>query len=192
MFDNSRFGNCLFRRGWMLAPAFFLAVAAFGQQPAGVSNFHIVDQQVYRGAQPTSQGFESLAKMGVKTVIDLREADDLALAEKKQVEADGMRFVNIPMRGMHRPTPADVARALALFGDTSSGPVFVHCKRGADRTGTVVACYRISRYHWENHKALDEARTYGMSWFQRAMMHYVLGYRPPVQHAGAEAASAGN
>ncbi len=146
--------------------------------PSGVPNFHRVNEQLFRGAQPSEEGFRNLAKLGVKTIIDLREADDLSLREQKLVEAAGMRFVSIPMRGMHSPTDEQIVKVLGIFNDSSAGPVFVHCRRGADRTGAVVACYRISHDHWQNQKALTEARSLGMSWIQRAMQKYVLAYKP--------------
>ena len=146
--------------------------------PDGVPNFHKVSIQVYRGAQPTDQGLLNLAKLGIKTVIDLREADAHTLAEKKVVEAAGMRFINIPMRGLGAPTAEQLSRVLTLFNDESAGPVFVHCRRGADRTGTVVACYRIAHDHWDNRAALQEARSFGMSWMERGMQNYVLRYKP--------------
>ena len=152
---------------------------SFGQTiPDGVPNFHQVSVQVYRGAQPTDRGFLNLAKLGVKTVIDLRQTDAHTLAEKKAVEAARMRFVSIPMRGLGAPTAEQVSKVLGWFNDESSGPVFVHCKRGADRTGTVVACYRIAHDHWDNQAALEEARSLGMSWMERAMQNYVLRFKP--------------
>src|SRR4051812_13358465 len=90
------------------------AVPAFAQ-PVGVPNFHKVDDQVYRGAQPSDAGFRNLAKMGIRTVIDLREADERSRDEKKLVESFGMRYVNIPMRGMTAPRPQDVAKVLEHF-----------------------------------------------------------------------------
>jgi protein-tyrosine phosphatase len=65
---------------------------------------------------------------------------------------------------------------LGLLNDAAAGPVFVHCRRGADRTGTVLACYRIAHDGWDNSKALSEARSLGMSWIERAMQSYVLHY----------------
>jgi uncharacterized protein (TIGR01244 family) len=176
----------------MLAPVLLFVAAAFAQDPAGVPNFHKVNDKVYRGAQPSDQGFQSLAKIGVKTVVDLRQTDGRSAQEKRAVEAAGMRYVNIPMYGMETPKHADVAKVLALFEDSSAGPVFVHCKRGADRTGTVVACYRISHDRWENKKALGEAKSFGMAWIQKAMQHYIVNYRPPVQNADAAVNSGTN
>jgi uncharacterized protein (TIGR01244 family) len=154
---------------------------------AGVGNFYQVNEHIYRGAQPTDAGFQSLAKLGVKTIIDLRETDGRSALEKKAVEANGMRYINIPLRGMSAPSAADVDKIMALFNDEKAGPVFVHCKRGADRTGTVVACYRIAHDGWNNTKALQEARTDGMRWIEIAMQHYVLNYRAPAATVAAAA-----
>ena len=71
--------------------------------------------------------------------------------------------------------------------DASAGPVFVHCRRGADRTGTVVACYRIAHDGWDNQKALQEAKGFGMSWTEVAMHHYVMRYQPQVNTAASAA-----
>jgi protein tyrosine/serine phosphatase len=74
------------------------------------------------------------------------------------------------------PSDADVAKALAILNDPAAGPVFVHCRRGADRTGTILACYRISHDHWKNQSALKEARDLGMRFFEWAMQNYVIHY----------------
>jgi uncharacterized protein (TIGR01244 family) len=170
-----------------ISTCFAAAGMAAAADPQGIPNFHKVDELVYRGAQPTSEGFKNLAKLGVKTVIDLRETDGRSAEEKKDVEAAGMHYVNIPMRGMHRPSDEQVASVLKLFNDKAAGPVFVHCRRGADRTGTVVACYRISHDGWENEKALAEARDLGMAWIERAMHTYVREYKVKPQEASLPA-----
>lgn len=157
--------------------------AAWASEPVrvdarGVRNFHQVDDHVYRGGQPTPAGFKSLAKLGVRTILDLRGQDRLR-GEQKLVEADGMHYVNVPMLGLHAPTDQQMATVFAVLNDPSAWPVFVHCRRGADRTGTVIACYRIANDRWANEKALQEARMHGMSWIERAMMRYVLQFQAP-------------
>ena len=143
----------------------------------GVPNFHTIDEHLYRGAQPSDEGFKNLAKLGIKVVIDLREGKDHAILEKKMVESAGMRYANVPMHGLSAPTDEQMATVFALLGDSSGWPAFVHCRRGADRTGTVIACYRISHDHWQNEKALQEAKLYGMSRVEIAMQHYILDFK---------------
>jgi tyrosine-protein phosphatase SIW14 len=155
------------------------------QPPAGVPNFQQVNEHIYRGAQPNTQGFQSLASLGVKTVIDLRGGGGRSADERKVVEAAGMRYVAIPLDGYSAPTDRQVSNLLGLLNDESAGPVFVHCRRGADRTGTIIACYRISHDHWQNRKALVEAAANGMSWTEIAMKHYVLGYKTTTEALAA-------
>ena len=142
----------------------------------GIANFQQVDAHVYRGAQPTAEGFRSLTKLGVKTIIDLREAGSRSRAEKQLVEAQGMRYVSVPMDGWRSPQPGQMDRVLAVMNDPAASPVFVHCRRGKDRTGTVMACYRIAHDRWPNRKALDEARSLGMGWYRYPMKSYILAY----------------
>jgi hypothetical protein len=42
----------------------------------------------------------------------------------------------------------------------------------------VIACYRVQHDHWDNEKALSEARNYGMSWYQFPLQRYVRSYEP--------------
>ena len=166
------------------------AVTAVAATLGGVPNFQKVNDSVYRGAQPTSEGFKNLAERGVKTVIDLRLPDEHSQAEEKRwVESSGMRYISVPLHGMSAPSESDVVKILAIMNDPAAGPVFVHCRRGADRTGTIIACYRVSHDRWKNDKALSEARGYGMSMWERSMMHYVKHYSVPAPAEAATVAS---
>lgn len=182
-----KFLNSFTTRRWA---AFFVAAtfsSALFAAPAleGVGNFQKVDDHVYRGAQPTAQGFSNLNKLGIKLVVDLREPGDRSSLENKIVTAAGMKYISVPMYGMATPSNESVQKVLALLEDTSFAPVFVHCKRGADRTGGVIACYRIEHDGWKNAKALLEARSLGMSWFQKAIQSYVLKFQPRTLDAAA-------
>jgi len=144
----------------------------------GIKNFEQVGSRVFRGAQPTEKGFGYLAKTGVKTIIDLREADDRSTAEGKIVTALGMTYVNVPMTGLTPPSNAEILRIFAVLEDTNPGSVFVHCKRGADRTGAVIAAYHIDHDGWDNAKALKDAKRHDMSGFQIPRQKFISDFRP--------------
>ncbi len=164
----------------LLTTAVIAAATTVSAAPViqGVGNFQEVNDHIYRGAQPTDDGFANLKKLGIETVVDLREPGDRSALEQKVVTAAGMRYVSVPMYGMSTPSNESVQKVLALLEDTSSGPVFVHCKRGADRTGAVIACYRVEHDRWKNQQALAEAKSLGMSWFEKAIQSYVLKFQP--------------
>ena len=171
-----------FRRNRIFLFALALPALARSSVP-GIKNFYQVDAHVYRGAQPTDEGFKYLAKIGVATVIDLREADERSGAEEKVVRDAGMKYVNIPMTGLTPPTEAEITRILGILKDNTTGAVFVHCRRGADRTGVVIASYRIDHDHWDNARALNEAKACGMSFFQFPRMSYIRAFAPKTNDA---------
>jgi uncharacterized protein (TIGR01244 family) len=157
---------------------FAASMPLLAQQPLeGIKNFFQVDQHVYRGAQPDKAGVELLAKLGVKTVISLREAGRKAHQEEKLVTAAGMRYINVPMTGLTPPTETEIKKLLGLLEDQASGPVFVHCKRGADRTGAVIGAYRVDHDGWTNAEALKEAMARGMSSFQHPRQSYIRDFQ---------------
>ena len=176
----------------------FAIVLAFACIPAwavdgalGVPNFHQVDRQVYRGGQPAAIGWQSLAQLGVKTVIDLRPPGEHSTeAERQAVMAAGMTYLNVPMNGLHAPSDAQVSRVLAVLNTPSAGPVFIHCRRGADRTGTIIACYRMSHANWPNQRAIHEAKSFGMSRFEIGMRHYLSRYHPAAGQLAANVIAA--
>lgn len=167
------------KRHFGLVALSLVGLTVWAAEPVtGIENFHKVNQFVYRGAQPTDEGFRNLGTLGVKVIIDLREHDQRAAAEERTVTGDGMRYVNVPMTGMTPPTEAQIKQILTLIEDQTAGPVFVHCKRGADRTGAVIAAYRIEHDKWENSKALSEAMMDKMSHFQFQRQRYIREFRP--------------
>jgi protein-tyrosine phosphatase len=170
-----------------------ISIPAFAGNAPGIKNFDQVDQHVYRGGQPTDEGFQQLAKLGVKTVIDLREAGERATAEARTVQNAGMTYINVPMSGLTPPSEAEIARILSILEEVTSGPVFVHCMRGADRTGTVIAAYHIDHDHWGNEQALKDAKKHGMSMFQFPRMSYIRKFQPrAIDAKAAKPAGAGD
>jgi tyrosine-protein phosphatase SIW14 len=155
-----------------------LALPVFGGSVEGIHNFYKVDEHVYRGAQPTNEGFRYLAKIGVKTVIDLRGAGEGRRNEESVVTAAGMKYINVPMTGLTPPSEAEIIKILGMLEDGTTGPVFVHCQRGADRTGAVIASYRIEHDGWDNTHALKEAMANGMSFFQLPRQNFIRNFHP--------------
>jgi protein tyrosine/serine phosphatase len=146
------------------------------QAPA-IPNFHLVNEHIFRGGQPATQAWSSLARTGVTLVIDLRREDEhSSAAEERTVRAAGMSYINVPMKGVAAPSGEQIAKLLSLL--SSQETIFVHCQRGADRTGAVIACYRIEHDHWDRKRALNEAKLLGMAWDQFGLKRYIMGFQP--------------
>jgi protein-tyrosine phosphatase len=166
------------------AASFMVCLLVLGALPAlaadvpGIGNFGQVDAHVYRGAQPTPEGFRYLVGIGVKTVIDLRESGARSREEERTVTESGMKYLNVPMSGLTAPTEAEILKLLPLLEDASSGAVFVHCWRGADRTGSVIAAYHIDHDHWDSARALEDADTFKMSRLQIPRRNFIRNFRP--------------
>ena len=141
-----------------------------------IANFDEVDAHLYRGAQPNRVGLQYLRRLGVKTIVDLRAPNDAWPEEKQAATAEGMAYYNVPMSCFLPPKAATVTTALALI-DKSPAPVFVHCQYGCDRTGMVIACYRIRHDGWRSSQALREARMYGMYPWELGMKSFVSNFK---------------
>ena len=106
---------------YRLITVLVLSLPVFAGSAPGIKNFDKVDANVYRGGQPTDEGFRYLAKLGVKVIIDLREADGRSKAEERVVTGAGMRYINVPMTGLNPPTEGQITKILALLEDNTNG-----------------------------------------------------------------------
>jgi len=143
-----------------------MARASFGAPAerlklAGVSNAGKVSETLLRGAQPSAQGLAELKKLGVTTIVDLRGNSGPVAWERAQVESLGMRFVNIPVLGWSAPDSAKVAQFLKVVQQDPTQKIFVHCYYGEDRTGVMVATYRIAQQNWTPEQAAAEMNSFG-------------------------------
>ncbi len=166
------------RRVALVALALFCVVsvgsAADRGLPAqnGVGNFGKVNDRLYRGAQPSDEALRGLKLLGIRSVINLRAAGEDARQEAVLAQAIGLTYTNVPLNGIRAPKHQEIWKALAII-ESLPGPVFVHCQHGCDRTGTLIACYRIQYERWSNQAALEEARRYGLSRLERGMRRYI-------------------
>lgn len=123
-----------------------------------IKNFGQMDERFFRGGQPKEEEYKELAALGIKTIIDLRE--DPEAYEKRNVEALGMRYVNIPMIAKKYPEAAQVEQFIKLVDDPETGKFFVHCAGGRHRTGVMGAVYRFNNYNWNFDQVYSEMKKY--------------------------------
>ena len=117
----------------------------------GVPNFHKVSEDLYRGAQPSAEGMKHLEKLGVKTVVNLR----FILSDRNKIKGAGLDYEHINTTTFSTETK-DIVRFLKIVTDKQRTPVFVHCHRGVERTGTMCAVYRIVVQGWSKDEAIAE------------------------------------
>jgi tyrosine-protein phosphatase SIW14 len=144
----------------------------------GIRNCRIVDAKVFRGGDVTEEGIVRLSALGVVRVICLKNFDSSTRAEiadeKLWVEAAGMIFTHVPLEesGMFGYDDGAKVPAILQMIAKTDGRVFVNCHKGSDRTGVVVACYRITK-GWTADQALKEMRGYGAAWKHFGMRGFV-------------------
>ena len=134
---------------------------------AGLPNLHKVSENLYRGAQPTEEGFENLKKLGIKTIVNLRDLH----SDKSKIADSNFVYEQIDTKAWH-PENEDVSRFLKIVSDESKQPVFVHCQYGSDRTGAMCAIYRIVIEGWSKQQAIDEMTNGGFG-FHKAWKNLI-------------------
>jgi protein tyrosine phosphatase (PTP) superfamily phosphohydrolase (DUF442 family) len=161
--------------GKSICAAGTVAVAQLAQRIAihGVPNFGEVTSTLYRGGQPSRDGFDELKKLGVQIVVNLR--DDNADTEHSLVTAAGLEYVTIPWNCRH-PANALAARFLEVLRENPQKKVFVHCHAGVDRTGLMIAVYRMTEQGWTPEQAGDEMRDFGFNFIHRSWCHALESY----------------
>ncbi|MGA8271343.1 MAG: protein-tyrosine phosphatase family protein [Candidatus Sulfotelmatobacter sp.] len=142
-----------------------------GTDLRGLPNFGRVTENLYRGGQPSSDGLNALRSMGVGIVVNFRDDRAETATETRQVESLGLKYVGIPWSANHEPSSAQVVEFLDLVRATPPNTkIFVHCRRGADRTGLMIAAYRVAVQHKPVAEAVSEMHQYHYDWFFRPQL----------------------
>ena len=167
------------------------SITAFSQQTdIKIKNFGQMDDRFYRVAQPKEEDYKQLAAMGIKTIIDL--TDNPKDYEKRDAEAAGMRYVNLPMSDTTYPQAATIDQFLKLVDNPSTGKFFVHCAGGRHRTGVMGAVYRFNHYNWNFDQVYAEMKKYDFytRWGHGDMKKFVEDYAVSSQNRNTSAAAA--
>jgi protein tyrosine phosphatase (PTP) superfamily phosphohydrolase (DUF442 family) len=125
---------------------------------AGLPNLHRVTPNLFRSAQPLPEGFAALEKIGIRTVINLRND----LRDEEVAAGTKLKLVHVPM-GFDGVDEAAVTRVLALLEKKEDGPFLVHCQMGVDRTGVVMAMWRRLTQRWSHDDAIAEMKDLGLN-----------------------------
>lgn len=126
-----------------------------------IPNFYKVDSVLYRGGKPHPKGWQNLKTLKIKTIISLQNANKKSLKEKEFANNAGISFYGLPMSVYKQPTDEQVLRFLEIILKKSNQPVFVYCNSGRDRTGAMIALYRVVVCGWTIKNSYKEARRLG-------------------------------
>jgi protein tyrosine/serine phosphatase len=99
--------------------------------------------------------------LGLKTIINLRSFH----SDRDEIGETGLAYEHIFMKAWH-PEEEDVVRFLKIATDPKRAPVLVHCQHGADRTGALIAVYRIAVQGWSKAEAIREMTEGGFGFHQ--------------------------
>lgn len=152
--------------------------------PTELPRFQQVSEKLFRSGQPRNGALSRLRELGINTIINLRGRSAQTKSEEMEARALGFNYYNVALPNWGRPQDGRVTRIMELIAAPENGRVLVHCKDGVDRTGTIVAIYRMTHEGWTSNKALAEANGYGMRRTQFWMRDYVEDYGDRVVKLG--------
>jgi len=131
-----------------------------------IPNFHQVDADLFRGGHPHCTGYAKLAALGIRTIVDLQGGADRAVRGcERRLGRTTLNFHIIPFEIMFTQTALTGVsdkrlRWLFAMMRRAPKPIFVTCKLGDDRTGVIVALYRMRRGEMSFQNAEQEALHY--------------------------------
>jgi len=109
-------------------------------------NRHRIGASAWRSAQPAPHQIASFARLGVRTIVNLRGERVCGgyWLEQAACQKLGLKLVNYQVRSRAAPSKEELLGARALFAQLEY-PILLHCKSGADRAGLMSALYLICR-----------------------------------------------
>ncbi|HZO90929.1 MAG TPA: tyrosine-protein phosphatase [Chthonomonadaceae bacterium] len=132
------------------------------QEPArrlvepGLPNFGKLNACLWRSGQPNQRGYQKLAEMHVKTIINLREEYP---QDKDQIPA-GVQYFYIPIKDETAPTVEQAKEFLRIVSNPDNWPVLVHCRGGEGRAGVMCALVRHSFDGWDDKRIMKEVNNF--------------------------------
>lgn len=128
-----------------------------------------VTDQIYRGPHP--EMMIDLQRLGIRSILSLQTgAQDMfrgrTYVEDEEAEKVGISVSHLRLDNLRPPTKDQVTRCLRVMTYPPALPIYVHCKHGVDRTGFIIAAYRVLVQGWDVEDALEEMYELGHHrWF---------------------------
>lgn len=165
----------------------FLACCCNKEPPrndiTGLPNFAKVSETLYRGAQPGKEGFTELKKMGVKTIINLRGYH----SDRDLIKGLGFQYIEIPLNAGDTDEK-NVIKFLKAVANPNNGIIFVHCQHGSDRTGMMIAIYRMFVQGWTADEAMQELPSFGFHEIYSSIREYISKFDVQLMRQKVESA----
>lgn len=125
-----------------------------------LKNLYRLNKAIYRSDQPNKYAFKELKDLGVKSVLAFRSSH----VDKKL--AKGLDFdLHFMAMKADQITQKQVLKALKIIQE-SPKPILVHCYHGSDRTGAIIASYRVVVDGWTKEAAIDELMNGGFGYHE--------------------------
>jgi len=141
-----------------------------GEEFPHIPNLRKVHPWLFRGGQISAKSISTLKDLDIKTVICLRSTGKEIAAEKLMVEEAGLKFISLPMTYLCWPSIELINEFFQIIEKEENRPIYLHCKHGCDRTGMMIAFWRMAQEHWTFSSAYDEMKACGFHRFK--MRHF--------------------
>jgi protein tyrosine/serine phosphatase len=172
----------------------------FTPSAAAPANMDEVAPGVYRGSRiENAEQMKYLVNtLHVKIIVNLQGGDDKSpwigaivdyfepgettpeiKAERQLAIMTGLNpsnYVRAPLNSLKQVTRSEAKRiyeVIRIMSDPAAQPVYVHCAHGADRTGLVVALYRLINQQMTVDQAYQEMVDHGHNLWHQAFTHYM-------------------
>lgn len=134
-----------------------------------MENFYKVDDDLYRSEQPSGKGVKELERYGIRSILNLRNRH----SDKEEARKASMTLYTIPMEAGEM-TDDSMEKAMLVIARAEK-PMLVHCWHGSDRTGAVIAMYRMVFQGWTRAEAIDELINGGYG-YHKNLYPNITGY----------------
>ncbi len=122
----------------------------------GLSNLVTFHDGFISGSAPEGdEGFETLQKLGIRTIISV----DGAIPDVDRARAHSLRYVHLPIgyNGMDESRTLELARAVRDL----PGPIYIHCHHGKHRSAAAAAAVAVTLGRLNNDSAIARMKVSG-------------------------------